>query len=206
MSLYGRIWARIYDREIEATERAGLGEMTREALSAATGRVLEIGAGSGRNLKHYPDTVDELVLSEPDPDMARLLEPRVASRQGTSVVIAPGEALPFEDESFDTVVCALVLCTVPDLPGTLAEARRVLRPGGLLLFIEHVRSDSERLSRWQDRLAPAWKAINRGCHCNRETLAAIEAAGYEVVRAERRRMPRQPPLVKPMVLGAARRG
>lgn len=206
MSLYGRIYARIYEREIEATERAGLAALTRDLLAGASGRVLEVGAGSGRNLKHYPIGIGELVLVEPDPDMARLLEPKAAGRPRTRVVTAPGESLPFEDATFDTVVCALVLCSIPDPAAALAEAGRVLRPDGRLLFIEHVRSDSARVARWQDRLAPAWKAINRGCNCNRDTLALIGASGYDVERIEHRMMPRQPFLVKPLVVGVARRG
>ena len=127
------IFARFYDRMTAATERAGLGEMRRELLASATGRVLELGAGTGHNLEHYTGAVTELVLTEPDPHMARRLRERVAREPGApghpKVVEASAEELPFDDDSFDTVVATLVLCTVPNPERALAEARRVLVEG-----------------------------------------------------------------------------
>src|SRR5206468_3807244 len=113
------------------------------------------------------------------------------------------ESLPFEDDSFDTVVSTLVLCTVPDADRALAEIRRVLKPGGEFLFMEHVRADDEKLSRWQDRLERPWRVVAMGCHPNRATLARIEAAGFEVEDLRRGELPKVPPIVRPMILGRA---
>src|SRR5690348_14006223 len=137
MSLYGRFFAATYDRLMAGTEKAGLRERRHDLLASASGRVLEIGAGTGANLDHYPDAVTELVLTEPEEPMARRLEAKAAeSGRVVTVVRAPAESLPFPDDSFDTAVCTLVLCTVRDPERTLAELERVLKPGGTLLFLE----------------------------------------------------------------------
>ena len=138
------IFARFYDRMTAGTERAGLGEMRRELLATARGRVLELGAGTGHNLPYYTSEVTELMMTEPDPHMASRLRERLV-KDGTiankpTVAVTPAEDLPFDDDSFDTVVATLVLCTVGNPQKALAEARRVLVEGGRLLFIEHVRS------------------------------------------------------------------
>jgi ubiquinone/menaquinone biosynthesis C-methylase UbiE len=133
--------------------------------------------------------------------MARRLEARDAGRH--TVVRAPAESLPFPDASFDTVVATLVLCTVDDQARSLEEARRVLKPGGRLLFLEHVRSENPSLARWQDRLHGPWKAFGHGCHCNRDTLAGIKAAGFTVERSEAGTVPKLPPIVRPLIVGQA---
>lgn len=203
MSLWGRIFAATYDRMLSGTERAGLADMRRQLLSGARGRVLEIGAGTGLNLSQYPADV-ELVLTEPEAPMARRLRRR-ASEAGRSaqVVEAPGDRLPFPDDSFDTVVSTLVLCTVPDALATLAEIRRVLRPGGTLLLIEHVRSEDGGVARWQDRLHPLWVRVGHGCHCNRDTLATLRAAGFSTADVQPGRLPKAPPWVRPAISGTA---
>jgi ubiquinone/menaquinone biosynthesis C-methylase UbiE len=177
----------------------------RELLSAARGRVLEIGAGTGLNVRHYPPGIDELVLTEPVASMARRLERRAAMRAGEMprVVVAPAERLPFPDDAFDTVVSTLVLCTVPEPDRALAEIRRVLKPGGSLLFIEHVRSDAERWGRWQDRLERPWAAFASGCRCNRNTLDLLEASGMRVAKVDRRKWSGMPRLVRPLAIGSA---
>ena len=145
---WGRGFSALYDRSLKATEDAGLRETRRRALAAASGRTLDLGAGTGANLGLYPEAVTELVLAEPDPHMLRRLrEKAAASGLGASIVQAPAEGLPFPDSSFDTAIFTLVLCTVPDPAAALAEAARVLRPGGRLLFVEHVRSERARASR-----------------------------------------------------------
>jgi ubiquinone/menaquinone biosynthesis C-methylase UbiE len=202
---WGRAFAALYDRGLKGTEDAGLRQMRRELLAEASGRTIEIGAGTGANLGLYPDAVSELVLAEPDPHMARRLRRRLAdSPYRAEVVEAPAEALPFEDESFDTAVFTLVLCTVPDQAATLAEAARILRKGGQMLFLEHVRSRRRRLARWQDRLEKPWRFLGHGCHPNRNTVTAIELSPLKLERVERGRMPKAPPIVSPLARGRAK--
>jgi SAM-dependent methyltransferase len=198
-----RLTATIYDPFLWLGERLGMESRRRRLLSAAQGRVLEIGAGTGLNLSHYPDGIDELVLAEPSEPMATRLQAR-RSKLGRSahIVAAPAEALPFDDGSFDTVVSTLVLCTVSNPERALAEVRRVLRPGGRFLFCEHVRSDSPRMARWQDRFADAWAAMADGCRCNRETLAMI-SSHLEIATGERSQWRGMPPLVHPLIVGEA---
>jgi len=203
---WGRAFSAAYDRGFKASEDAGLREMRRELLAQARGRVLELGAGTGLNLEHYPKQIEGLTLVEPDPHMTKQLREKLA-RSGRaaeiSVVEAPGERLPFADESFDTAVVTLVLCTVPDPEGTLNEIKRVLKPDGQLLFLEHVRSNHPQLAKWQDRLESPWRFLADGCHCNRDTAAAIDAAGFELGDVERGELPKLPRLVRPLVTGTA---
>jgi ubiquinone/menaquinone biosynthesis C-methylase UbiE len=203
---WGRLFAAAYDRSFEATEAAGLREMRRELLSEAEGRVLELGAGTGANLDLYPENVSELVALEPDPHMAKRLRATVAgSSRQVSFSEAGAERLPFEDASFDTVVSTLVLCTVPDPARALAETARVLRPGGRLLFLEHVRSEDPGTARWQDRLEKPWRFLGDGCHCNRDTVATISASPLEPGEIEAGELPKAPPIVRPLVRGSAAR-
>jgi ubiquinone/menaquinone biosynthesis C-methylase UbiE len=201
---WGRAFSALYDRCMRGTEDAGLHEMRRSLLSSANGRTLELGAGTGANLDLYPEAVTELVLTEPDPHMFSQLRAKAAERRpDAQLVQAPAESLPFEDSSFDSAVVTLALCTVPDPTATLAEAARVLKPGGALLFLEHVRSDSPGLARWQDRLERPWRFLGDGCHCNRDTVATIEASPLELGTVEREELPKAPPLVRPLVRGSA---
>jgi ubiquinone/menaquinone biosynthesis C-methylase UbiE len=203
------IFARFYDRMTAGTERAGLGEMRRELLATASGRVLELGAGTGHNLEYYTDAVAELVMTEPDPHMARRLRERLAEAPGAvrnaSVIEAPAEALPFDDDSFDTVVATLVLCTVEDPLRALTEARRVLVEGGRLLYLEHVRSESAKLARWQDRLERPWGFFAAGCHPNRDTGQLLADAGFWIDSLENDRLPKAPRIVRPLIRGVAQR-
>lgn len=207
--LYEATWGRLvawgYDWFMSSSEDAGLRERRRELLQAARGRCLEIGAGTGVNLDLWPESVESLVLSEPDRHMSAQLRKRVA-RAGhpAQVVEAPGERLPFEDSSFDSVAVTLVLCTTPDPAAVLREIARVLKPFGRVLFMEHVRAEDRTLARWQDRLHWPWYAFGYGCNCNRDTLATITASPLDVERVERGRMPKAPPIVRPMIWGVAR--
>ncbi|MEA2221521.1 MAG: hypothetical protein QOJ35_4147 [Solirubrobacteraceae bacterium] len=205
MNLYGRIFAAGYDRVFDAVERAGLSDMRAGLLAFARGRTLELGAGTGLNLRHYPADEIALVLTEPEEPMVRRLERRVHDvRPGASVVRASADRLPFVDGSIDTVVSTLVLCTVPDQDVALREIGRVLGAGGALLFLEHVRGDSPRVTRWQDRLQPLWVHVGHGCHCNRDTLAAIRRAGFDVDTVEHTQLPNAPAFIRPLVIGRAR--
>ena len=203
MSLRQTIFAATYDRMSRKSEEAGLRTLRHSLLAGATGRVLEIGAGTGANLPLYNPSIESLVVTEPQAPMLRRLQ-RTAREHAplAQVLRAPAEDLPFEDDSFDTVVSTLVLCGVDDQPRALREARRVLRPGGRLLFLEHVRSDDPGLARFQDRMN--W--LNRlvvDCDCNRPTLATIEAEGFGVSRLEQTVMPKAPKFVRPLIVGSA---
>ncbi|MDX6648648.1 MAG: hypothetical protein QOJ97_599 [Solirubrobacteraceae bacterium] len=201
---WGRGFAALYDRMLAGTEDAGLRDRRRELLSEAGGTTLELGAGTGLNLDLYPAAVTELVLTEPSEHMARRLRERAAAEaRAVEVVESPAERLPFPDDRFDTVVGTLVLCTVDDPARTLAEVNRVLRPGGRLLFLEHVRSDDPRVARWQDRLERPWRFMGAGCHCNRDTPTTLEASPLRVERLDHGELPKAPPIVRPLVAGRA---
>src|ERR671920_1104035 len=173
------IFAALYDQKSASAERRGMGDRRRRLLAGARGAVLEIGGGTGANLAHYRD-VDRVTITEPDPFMRRRLEQKLTDAHVPVEISAAGaEELPFPDGSFDTVVSTLVLCTVPDQESALDEVRRVLRPGGRLLFIEHVRAEGSA-ARWQDRLGPLWGHLFGGCHLDRDTVTAIEEAGFEI--------------------------
>lgn len=200
------IFAALYDRLLAGTERAGLEETRARRLAAARGRTLELGAGTGLNLAHYPPEVTELVLTEPDPHMARRLREKAATEghgRRVEVIEAPAEELPFDDASFDTVVSTLVLCSVEQPGQALSEARRVLQPGGSLLFIEHVRSERPRLARWQDRLERPWGWFGAGCHPNRPTAQTIADAGFRIEQLDQGTLPKAPPIVRPLISGVA---
>ena len=203
MTLQKTLFAATYDRMSRRSEDAGVRVLRQGLLADATGSVLEIGAGTGLNFAHYDGNVASLVVTEPEPAMLRRLQ-RKAHEQAplAKVLRAPAEDLPFEDGTFDTVVSTLVLCGVDDQERALREARRVLRPGGRLLFMEHVRSDDPAFARFQDRMN--W--LNRlvvQCDCNRPTLTTIEAAGFHVSRLERTTLPKAPKFVRPLIVGAA---
>ncbi len=205
MSLWRRIVAASYDGLLSPSERHGLAALRRELLAAARGRVLELGAGTGANLDHWPrGPVASLLLTEPDPAMARRLEARVARREAAvEVVRAPAHALPVADASVDTVVASLVLCTVPDVPAALAEVRRVLAPGGRLLFLEHVRHADPARARRQDLVTPVHRALTVGCHPNRPTPDLIAQAGFTVRELRLEHFPKAVGYLQPLVLGSA---
>jgi len=198
----GRLFAGVYDRLMADTEEAGLSDRRHTILAEASGRTVELGAGTGLNLAHYPDGVEELILTEPFPPMAKQLRERAGD--AATVIETPADALPIPDASIDTAVATLVLCTVDDVPATLAEVSRVLKPGGRLLFVEHVRSSDPGTARWQDRLRAPWQFVGHGCRCNRDTLAAIEASPLEIDSVEHGELPKAPPIARPLVVGSAR--
>lgn len=201
---WGRAFAAVYDRGLKSTEEAGLGEMRRQTLAKAEGRTIDVGAGTGVNIELFPERVSELVLAEPDPHMLKQLRAKLAaSRVDATAIEAPAENLPFEDDSFDTAVFTLVLCTVPNPEAALTEAARVLKPGGKLLFVEHVRAEEPGLARWQDRLEKPWRFLADGCHCNRDTVSLIEAAPFTLEQVERDELPKSPPIVRPLARGSA---
>lgn len=199
------VMALLYDPFLWTGEIAGMRRRRRRLLARARGRVVEIGAGTGLNIAHYPDQVDELVLAEPDAGMRRKLVRRL-DRNGRPAAISgtSAERLPFANDSVDTVVSTLVLCTVEDPERVLREIARVLRPDGQLLFIEHVRARWRPLAHYQDLLARFWRAFAGGCMCNRATLDLMRGCGFDVEATEAI-WSGMPAIVYPLVLGRATR-
>ena len=175
------MWGWGYDLVVGVLERRGLSERRRALLSCASGRVLELGAGTGLNFPLYPPGI-ELTAVEPDASMRR----RALARAGGRARVLAGDALSlgFPDASFDTVVFTLVLCSVPDVERALEEAVRVLAPGGRLVLLEHVRP-SGLLGRAADWLTPVWKLCAGGCRLNRDPRPALERLGLAFEREER---------------------
>ena len=202
-----RIFAAFYNAIFAGLEKAGLADKRRELLAGAEGDTLELGAGTGHNLEHYPEAVDRLVLTEPDPHMAKRLRAQVeeSGRAGVEVVEAGAESLPFGDGEFDTVIATLVFCTIPEPQAALDEIARVLKPGGRMLFLEHVRGDSPTRARWQDRMNPVQNLLFGGCNLNRPTADTLRSSPLEIEELRPDEMPRTAgPLVKPMIVGSAR--
>lgn len=193
---YGPLMRRIDDRGLRAIRRALLAE--------ARGRVLDVGTGTGSNLPLFPAAV-ELALVEPSPNMLRALRGRLSEegRPDVDLVQAGAEDLPFGDATFDCVVATLVMCTMPEPRRGLEEIARVLKPGGSFLFLEHVRSANPRVARTQDRLERPWRFLADGCHCNRDSLAAIEASPLTLQRVEHDHMPLAPQFMEPLIYGTA---
>ncbi|ADJ45554.1 methyltransferase type 11 [Amycolatopsis mediterranei S699] len=199
--LWERFGAALYEPFVRRGERLGLADRRGELLRRARGQVVEIGAGTGLNVAHYPATA-EVVLTEPVPAMYRRLEKRVAGRAGMRLVQAPADALPMAEASVDTVVSTLVLCTVPDVDRVLAELARVLRPGGRLLFCEHVRAEDPKLARRQTRLAGPWAAFAQGCRCDRDTVALLKQR-FHIEEMSTARWRGMPSVVHPLIIGTA---
>jgi len=203
VGLRRRIFAATYDWQMGGSERAGLAAMRSRVVSRATGRVLEVGAGTGLNLPHYRTDVEHLTLTEPDSSMFKRLQGAVERHHGSATVLrAPAEQLPFDDDSFDAVVCTLVLCGVDDQAQAVREIRRVLRPAGQLFFLEHMRSDDEGHARLQDRFNWLNRAVAM-CDCNRPTRRTIAGEGLHVEEVVETDFPKAPPFLNPLVHGRA---
>jgi ubiquinone/menaquinone biosynthesis C-methylase UbiE len=202
--LFSWCYAGTYDLFNGPAERAGLREQRHDLLTQATGATIEIGAGTGLNLPHYPPAVTRLALIEPDPHMSQRLRRR-AARSGRDAEIgsATADRLPFPDASFDTAVVTFTLCSVPDEQVALREITRVLAPGGRLLFLEHVRSADPHIAAKQDKAPFPYPLI--GCHPNRDTLREIKASPLAVESVRAGELPKTPEIERPMIMGTARR-
>ena len=201
--MFMAFYAAIYDRIASGSEHAGLSEERRGLLAHAVGATIEIGAGTGLNLSHFPPAVTRLCLVEPDLNMRKRLRRRVGGRDDVEIVDARAEALPFPDASFDTAVVTFTLCSVADPDAALAEIARVLRPGGRLLFLEHVRDTDPKIARKQEHPAFLYSWI--GCHPDRDTLTAISRAPFELTAVRHGEVPKAPRVERPMIVGAAAR-
>ncbi|WP_344980554.1 class I SAM-dependent methyltransferase [Streptosporangium fragile] len=201
------IFARFYACISQALERGGLAERREALLAGLSGKVIEVGAGNGLTFAHYPPTVARVLAVEPEPRLRRLAQEN-ARRALVPVEVVGGLAdrLPAEDASFDAAVVSLVLCSLPDQASALRELRRVLRPGGELRFLEHVRADSPGMIRLQRLLdATVWPRLFGGCHTARDTVTAIGQAGFTIERLERFLLPEIRTPLSFLILGTARR-
>jgi ubiquinone/menaquinone biosynthesis C-methylase UbiE len=179
-------FARMYAQMSAESERRGTAEHRNRALAGLTGRVIEVGAGNGMNFSHYPDTVTDVVAVEPE-NYLRVLAEQAADQAPIPVRVLAGHAtaLPVEDDGFDAAVASLVLCSIPDMRAALAEVGRVLKPDGELRFFEHVRSEKPWFGLLEDAITPLQSRIGGGCHPNRDTAAAIRAAGFDIEELDR---------------------
>jgi ubiquinone/menaquinone biosynthesis C-methylase UbiE len=202
--IFPPFYAATYDLINLPAERAGLRRQRQDLLARAAGATIEIGAGTGLNLPHYPPAVTRLALIEPDPHMTRRLRRRAARlRRAAEIIGATAGQLPFPDASFDTAVVTFALCSVPDEQAALGEISRVLAPGGRLLFLEHVRSGDPGIAARQDR--PPFPYRLTGCHPNRDTLREITASPLAVESVRHGEVPKAPEIERPMIAGTARR-
>jgi ubiquinone/menaquinone biosynthesis C-methylase UbiE len=202
------VFARLQARLARNADRKGAIEHRRRMLAGLRGRVVEVGAGSGINFAHYPESVTEVVAVEPEPHMRRLAG-EAAARAPVPVRVVDGtaERLPLEDASMDAGVASALLCSVGDAAAALAELARVIRPGGELRFNEHVRAARPGLARVQDLADHVWPRIFGGCHPNRDTEGEIVRAGFEIGDIDRLDFRPTPvdAIVAPRILGSARR-
>jgi ubiquinone/menaquinone biosynthesis C-methylase UbiE len=203
------IFARVYQRISAGGEKAGAAEHRDELLNGLSGRVVEVGAGNGLNFQHYAETVNEVVAVEPEPYLRDRAQ-KAAEKVNLPVTVVDGVAdrLPLDDSSVDAGVASLVLCSVPDQARALAELRRVIKPGGELRFYEHVVATKPGFARFQRLLDRTfWPHVGGGCHCSRDTTAAIEAAGFEIESLRRFKFQPSPIViaVAPHIIGTARR-
>jgi ubiquinone/menaquinone biosynthesis C-methylase UbiE len=205
------VFAGMYDRFLARVEKYGLSEKRKEFLAPAYGRTVELGTGTGLNLPHYPEAVTELILTEPYPPMVAKLAEKVAdyekatgSTKRIQVTVAGAEKLPFPDASVDTVVAAMILCTVRDPGPALAEITRVLKAGGQYLFLEHVRNSDPRIARKQDIMQIGWYWFGNECHCNRPTVQTLEENPYlEIAELRHDKIPGAWEFIEAMVIGRA---
>ncbi|SHJ21765.1 Methyltransferase domain-containing protein [Malonomonas rubra DSM 5091] len=206
MSFYNRLMAKYYDAAIGATERRCFSPWRSQLLQQAEGDLLEVGAGTGLNLPHYPQQVERLILSEPDPYMRRRLQQKLPiHKQPAQITAWPAEKINLADGSLDTVVSTLVLCSVDSVQQSLQELFRVLKPGGQLLFLEHVIANDASTVRWQKFWEPLWKCACGNCHLTRDTVYKIEEMGMIIKDMTEETITGAPSIVRRAVIGRAQK-
>lgn len=206
-SLRARLMARFYDTGMQRSEQLCLGSWRAELLAQASGEVLEIGTGTGSNLPYYPAKLKRLILSEPDRFMRQQLAKKLPTASARQLELTDWSAdrIDLPDRSLDTIVCTLVLCSVADQQQVLAELFRLLRPGGQLLFLEHVIAESPGTIRWQRVVEPLWKCCAGNCHLTRDTAQAIAATGLQMARLSEADILGAPKIVRRTIRGSARK-
>ncbi len=206
-SVRAYLMARFYDASMRKTEQLCLSDWRAELLAQARGEVLEVGGGTGINLPYYPANLNRVILSEPDRHMRQQLAAKLPQAAGRSFQLTEwsAEAIPLPDASLDTIVCTLVLCSVPEQARSLAELYRVLRPGGQLLYLEHVIAEDPALQRWQRLVTPIWKSCCGNCHLTRDTGRALEEAGFRHERQTEAQMLGAPAIARRTIRGCARK-
>lgn len=204
MSVLDRLFAKLYPTIIGTSEKKWLRDARRGLLADVTGDVLEIGAGTGLNLEHYGPGVTTLTLTEASPHMLAKLEEAVARhRPEARVLQSPAESLPVDADSVDVVVSTLVLCSVSDPSQVFAEIKRVLRPGGRFVLLEHV-GGRGKLLRWQHRAEPVTRFLGRGCHVTRNTRAGLDQAGFDTTDIDDYWSEHEPKIYAPHIVGTTR--
>jgi len=199
------IFAYFYDNLMLKTEEACLKEWRQKLLKNVSGNVLEIGAGTGANIEFYSEDVN-LVLAEPDKNMRQQIESKISNSNLKNALVSTGtaEQIEAEDDSFDFVVSTLVCCSVTNPELALLEIKRVLKPGGSLVFLEHVGAkQGSKRRRWQNIINPFWKKLAGNCHLNRDTEASILSAGFKINDIKRESMRKTIPIVRPAIRGMA---
>ncbi|MCD6580448.1 MAG: class I SAM-dependent methyltransferase [Desulfuromusa sp.] len=199
--------AKSYDYAMRNTEKRCLQKWRKELLVQANGELLEIGAGTGVNLPHYPDAVSRITLSEPDAQMRKNLLRKTGQLQQDRLDITPwgAESIEMPDASFDTIVSTLVLCSVPSLETSMQEIYRLLRPNGIFLFLEHIISDHPPTLVWQRRIEPFWSLCAGNCHLTRNTAGAIDSSGLKIEQLTEAPMTGAPAFVSRTIRGVARK-
>ena len=208
-AIYDLVWGRwvfagAYDRFLKNSEEAGLSKSREEIVSKAKGCTLEIAAGTALNLPHYSSDVTDLTLTDAYPSMIKQIQKKVEkSGRRATIMEADAENLPFEDETFDTVVASMILCSTTDPSKILTEIHRVLKKGGQYLFLEHVRNPDQKIAEKQDRIQPLWHLFGNGCHCNRDTITTIRESPLEVKEINRGTIPKAWSIIEAMITGRA---
>lgn len=205
MGLYSRV---IFPRFMTMAMSSGqMKKIRSQVLPNASGNILEIGFGTGLNLEFYPPEVKTITTVDPNPGMSTLAERNIAaSNMEVRRELARAEALPMADESFDTVVCTWTLCSIPNVEGALGEIRRVLKPEGHFVFVEHGLADDPKVQRWQNRITPWWKHIGDGCHLNRNMKELIQDCRFRFAEIDTFYMPKSPRWAGYMYKGVATKG